>query len=381
MDGREYDIILYGASSCTSRYIIRELEGSRLRIALSARTVGRIPDSSLPKIECPLENIGNLTKRTRLLFNCVGPYALTGLRIIGACIATSTHYIDISGETQFLRETLLAFDDDARQSGVKIVQACGFDSVPADIGTMHLCQLVDSPVIDSTIRVWNCKINTGTWHSLLNSMRSFRADSAKSSQNTNSEKVIPSGSRIPPSIKPFRYNVKYNCYDVAFKGSDSYVVRRSSDFFRDKGMCSAKYLAYVSVGSWLYLVLYFVFGLIITRLARFQWGYDLMIRYPRVFSFGLVRSNGPTEEEVRKSSFELDMVCVGPANEKKVLKITGPDPGYVSTAILSTQCAFILLENEGKIESGVLTPAMAFYRTDIVERLSEKGIAFRISDF
>ncbi|XP_077301445.1 saccharopine dehydrogenase-like oxidoreductase [Arctopsyche grandis] len=61
----------------------------------------------LPKIECTLDNIIELTTRTKVLINCIGPYTLTGEKIIQACIDTETHYVDIWRSTKGAGDRIL----------------------------------------------------------------------------------------------------------------------------------------------------------------------------------------------------------------------------------------------------------------------------------
>lgn len=383
MDEREYDIVVYGANGCAAGHIIRELEHSTYRIALAARSEITAHKTSLPAIRCAIADLQGLARRTRLLINCAGPYAETGHAIIGACIAASTHYIDISGETHFLRETKRLFDDDARSSGVKVVQACGFDSVPADIGTMHLTRFMDSAAIDGTLRFRSCKANKTTWESLLSSLaqrgaRRTAADHPSANDATNRE-----GPERAAAPKAYRYNTKARSYDAAFMGCDPYIVKRSSEYFRKLGACSTTYTAYISIGSALSLAIYFVLGCIVSLLVKHPRGRKLLLAHYRLFTLGLVQEGGPSAAEISNASFELELIARGKrgANQvQRMLKVTGPDPSSLSTSIFATQCAYALLENEKAIDSGVLTPAQAFHRTKIVERLECKGIGFRLCD-
>lgn len=47
--------------------------------------------------------------------------------------AHGTHYCDITGETDFVREMVDTYDDLARESGAFIISSCGNDCVPWDL--------------------------------------------------------------------------------------------------------------------------------------------------------------------------------------------------------------------------------------------------------
>jgi saccharopine dehydrogenase (NAD+, L-lysine-forming) len=51
--------------------------------------------------------------------------------MVDACLATGTHYLDITGEIDVF-EAVLARDDEARRAGVVLLPGGGFDVVPSD---------------------------------------------------------------------------------------------------------------------------------------------------------------------------------------------------------------------------------------------------------
>ena len=53
--------------------------------------------------------------------------------MIEACVAGGAHYADLTGEMPFVRQIIDGFDARAAEAGVKIVQVCGFEALPADL--------------------------------------------------------------------------------------------------------------------------------------------------------------------------------------------------------------------------------------------------------
>ena len=53
-----------------------------------------------------------------------------------ACAESGTHYVDITGETLFVRRNMDTHGDVATRTGAKIISCCGYDSVPSDIGAL-----------------------------------------------------------------------------------------------------------------------------------------------------------------------------------------------------------------------------------------------------
>jgi short subunit dehydrogenase-like uncharacterized protein len=50
--------------------------------------------------------------------------------------------------------------------------------------------------------------------------------------------------------------------------------------------------------------------------------------------------------------------------------------GYVATPKIVVQACYTLLLEKDKVPSGVLTPAVAFSKTRLIDRLQEQGIVF-----
>jgi short subunit dehydrogenase-like uncharacterized protein len=64
-----------------------------------------------------------------------GPFALYGNALVDACVHFRTHYVDITGETPWVRTLIDRYQVQAAAEGTRIIPCCGFDSVPSDLGT------------------------------------------------------------------------------------------------------------------------------------------------------------------------------------------------------------------------------------------------------
>src|SRR5437764_1951983 len=74
-----------------------------------------------------------MATRARVVLNLVGPYTRYGRPVVEACVSGGAHYLDLTGEMPFVRRTIDEFDEAAKAGGVKVVQTCGFESLPADL--------------------------------------------------------------------------------------------------------------------------------------------------------------------------------------------------------------------------------------------------------
>jgi saccharopine dehydrogenase (NAD+, L-lysine-forming) len=63
--------------------------------------------------------------------HCAGPFSATSAPMVDACLATGTHYLDITGEVDVF-EAVLARGDEARDAGLTLLPGSGFDVVPSD---------------------------------------------------------------------------------------------------------------------------------------------------------------------------------------------------------------------------------------------------------
>ena len=66
-----------------------------------------------------------------------GPYLEYGEPLVAACAAAGTDYVDLTGEPEFVDRMYLAHHEQAQSSGARIVHACGFDSIPHDLGAYY----------------------------------------------------------------------------------------------------------------------------------------------------------------------------------------------------------------------------------------------------
>jgi short subunit dehydrogenase-like uncharacterized protein len=78
-----------------------------------------------------------------VVLNCAGPFHRTFRQLFDACLATGTHYLDITGEPVVM-EAAAAADEAAKAAGVMLLPAIGFDAVPTDCLAVHLARRLPS---------------------------------------------------------------------------------------------------------------------------------------------------------------------------------------------------------------------------------------------
>jgi short subunit dehydrogenase-like uncharacterized protein len=70
----------------------------------------------------------------------VGPYTLYGTALAEACVRNKVHVCDLTGETPWVSQLIDSLDARAEAARVKVVNCCGFDAIPSDLGTLFLAQ-------------------------------------------------------------------------------------------------------------------------------------------------------------------------------------------------------------------------------------------------
>jgi short subunit dehydrogenase-like uncharacterized protein len=152
---RQYDLVVWGATGFAGRLVAEHLTEQYSPDALSLALGGRDADR-LGSLEAKLtdrneawdelptvlgdatepESLRDIARSTQVVCTTVGPYTRYGTPLVDACVRAETHYCDLTGEINWVREIVDRYHDRAIDANTRLVHCCGFDSVPADIGTL-----------------------------------------------------------------------------------------------------------------------------------------------------------------------------------------------------------------------------------------------------
>lgn len=144
-------VVVYGATGYTGRLVVAELAARGVPMVLAGRnaerlaaTAAEVPDAAIEVVEAPLDDhlaLQDAAARGPVLINCAGPFARTGGPVLRAAIAAGTHYLDSTGEQDWIHHVLSDIDGDLAEASVAAIPGMGFDYVPGDA----LCHLVGAP--------------------------------------------------------------------------------------------------------------------------------------------------------------------------------------------------------------------------------------------
>ena len=150
--------LLYGAYGYTGRLIAAEAVAQGERPVLAGRNgealQGLAAELGLKALPLPLDDAERLRAAVApfgAVLHAAGPYVRTAAPMRAACLATHTHYLDITGEVPVFVDSL-ATAASARAAGVAVISGVGFDIVPSDcLGAMVAARLPDATQLDLAI--------------------------------------------------------------------------------------------------------------------------------------------------------------------------------------------------------------------------------------
>uniref|UniRef100_T1GDL3 Saccharopine dehydrogenase NADP binding domain-containing protein n=1 Tax=Megaselia scalaris TaxID=36166 RepID=T1GDL3_MEGSC len=179
-----------------------------------------------------------------VVVNTCGPYRFYGEQVVEACIKAGTHHVDVSGEPQYMETMQLKYNEEAAKKNVYIISACGFDSIPNDLGTVFVEKNFNGVVnsVETYLETGSsgnkssgASLNYGTWESAVyglthaKELKGIRSQLFKDQSTISDIEVDTIEVKGPTSISVPGYekNVTFGVlYDVAYKiiGTDEEIV-------------------------------------------------------------------------------------------------------------------------------------------------------------
>lgn len=143
--------MIYGATGFTGGLVARAAVRRGHTPILAGRNVDQLEALSaelgleyaafrLDDISVIGEGIGDVD----LVYHAAGPFTYTSDPLIRACLATNTHYVDITGELNVFENTF-TYDAAARNNGIALISGVGFDVVPSDCLAASVSRQIVAP--------------------------------------------------------------------------------------------------------------------------------------------------------------------------------------------------------------------------------------------
>jgi short subunit dehydrogenase-like uncharacterized protein len=400
---RPLDLVVHGATSFVGQILCRYLVERHgcdgpLRWAISGRDGAKLAQvsartgASVERVVVDATDragLDALVARTRVVASTVGPYARYGSDLVAAAVAAGTDYCDLTGEPQWMRSMLDQHADRAARTGARVVHACGFDSIPSDLGVWFTQrraeELLGEPCVEVTMRVASVRggASGGTLASMMNLLEEAAADPQVRAVVADPYALNPPDLRDGPpqdrGLLPRRLPGGEWSAPFVMAAVNTKVVHRSHalagrpwgpDFrYREvlgtgPGPGGALAAAGVTAGMGAFVGLASV-GPLRRLLAR------RVLPQP---------GSGPSPRAQEAGSFDLRFRGVTRRSGTIETRVTGDrDPGYGSTARMLGEAAAALVElDRSEVGGGFWTPSTAFGER-LLERLeAHAGLRFSV---
>ncbi|KQT94021.1 saccharopine dehydrogenase [Marmoricola sp. Leaf446] len=384
---RAHDLVVLGATGFTGELTaayLAEHAPAGLRWALAGRNQGRLEAvrgrlaqidpalAELPLLQADSSDevsLRTLAESTRAVITTVGPYLAHGMPLVAACAAAGTDYLDLTGEPEFVDRAYLAHHETAVASGARLVHACGFDSIPHDLGAWFTVQQLgdtDPITVRGVVRAAGT-FSGGTFHSALGAM-SNAGGMRSAMKERRAREPRPQGRRSRAVAgKPHRDRV-LGRWLLPLPTIDPFVVARSGAALSSYGP-DFRYSHYAGLKTLRYTA-----GAVVgvgALAAAAQVGplrSQLLKRVPQ--------GQGPSEQRREKSWFTVDFVGES-AGRTVHTRVSGGDPGYTETAKMLAESALCLLLDDNPTTAGQVTTAQAM-AANLVPRLQAAGMRFEV---
>jgi len=143
--------MIYGATGYTGALVIEEALKRGHQPLIAGRNVEKLETLSakynLDYVAFKLDSeatIGEAIADMDVVYHAAGPFVYTSEPMIRACLATNTHYLDITGEINVFEQTF-RYDEAARSNGIALISGVGFDVVPSDCLAVYVAQQIPAP--------------------------------------------------------------------------------------------------------------------------------------------------------------------------------------------------------------------------------------------
>ncbi len=419
-DKRAYTIVLYGATSfvgqITAHYLAQFLaeqnknnSSKSVTWAIAGRDEDKLKklqdeiaskqDEDADKVDIIIANsdddasLDAMTQQTQVIISTVGPYLKYGEPLIKYCAQNGTDYVDLTGEAIFIKDMLDKYQDTAKQSGARIVNSCGFDSIPSDLGVYFTQQQAQDKfnqaceTVHMRVKAAKGGLSGGTIASMATIFEEVGEDKSRRKQVANP--YLLNDDSDAPTLR--QKNVGKPEYDDEHKrwlapfvmaSINTRIVHRSNQLLSYEYGREFKYdeAMWMQDGTKGKLMSYGLSaGLLgFASAMMFKPSRELLSKHVLPKS-----GSGPSKSEQENGFFDIRFFGTTTKQDTISTKVTGDrDPGYGSTSRMLTQSALCLAQDisQDEVAGGFWTPASAM-GDKLMQRLEDHaGLSFEVID-
>jgi short subunit dehydrogenase-like uncharacterized protein len=389
-DTREFDLIVFGATGFVGKLTAGYLLGAApagARIALAGRSADKLAAvrAEIGAADWKLvvadttdqESMDALAARTTAVITTVGPYLRYGMPMVAACAKAGTHYADLTGEPLFIRDAIDSYHDEAARTGAKIVNSCGYDSVPSDLSVY---QLYRRSVADNTgelgdttlVATLRGGVSGGTIDSGRAMMEAVAADRSKGAVlghpyslspdrsmdpdvGRQSDLTLQRGREIDPSLDGWVGTFVMASHNTKIvrrsNGLLGWVYGKNFRYRETMGAGNSALAPVIAAGISGGIVAGMAVGGLLSRFGAGRAVLDRVLPAP---------GTGPSEATRESGWFRMRTYTRTSSGTRYRADFAGlGDPGYKATAVMLGESGLALAFDDKPELAGVLTPAAA----------------------
>ena len=389
MSDKSFDVVIYGATGFTGKLVVEYMQekygnDEGISWAIAGRSEEKLNSvreelkvgSNVPQLlvdSNDTDSIASMVQQTKCVLTTVGPYQLYGANILQQCVIHGVDYVDLCGEPGWMHEMINEYSDQAKETGARIVFACGFDSIPFDLGVYFLQKEViaqhgqPASNVRGRVKEMNGEFSGGTAASLGATMASLKE-------------------------KPELFEVLVNPFALSNGFTGPEQAQDSKPIYDDK------------LETW--VAPFFMAPINTKNVHRSNALMDHL--YGEDFCYNEMWIQGPGEEGKAAAEFVGSMNPLadapapgeGPSKESRengnydVLfcadltdgsslhaSVSGDmDPGYGSTSKMIAESALCLVNDCVELGGGIYTPAPAMGEKLITRLQANAGLTFKIEN-
>lgn len=334
-------IALYGATGFTGRLIAGRLAAEGLEFRIGGRdsekleeladelgAQGRRPEVVVADVDEP-QRLEELMDGAAVVINCAGPFCELARPVVDAALRSKTHYLDTTGEQEFIRWVSEKRHDDAETRKVALMPSCAFEFALGDLAAeIALEKAAHRIVVAYAVR--DFKMSHGTKKSLVRTLAEGGLGYRDGRHRQES-----TGCRLFDVPFPDGKTQK----GVWVPGGEAITVPR-------RGGVSRVETCVVATGSMAHLAAAIV-GKIPALMRLLQPVTDRIVEQT---------SGDPHQAQEKPAKFRV--VAFDPRNSEPFVTLEGVDPYEVTAAIVVEAATRIV--NDGPLRTGFVGPADLF---------------------
>ena len=390
---RKYKIVIFGATGFTGELCAKFMSEkySDIPIAIAGRSLEKLekiknkhglPFPIIVADAFDVSALEKMCKDTEVVLSTAGPYHKYGSDLLGACVKNGCHYVDITGESFWIKDMIEKHHKEASNKGIRIINACGFDSAPSDLGVFYAVNQVAGSVKSvQCFQAWKGEASGGTMETMFSSMDAKLAKGGLGKFSLNPKNSISENQKKKTSDKITVQKIPHlggwtGPFVMALPNTR--VVRRSAALSKFTGKYYGDDFVY-SEGA------YYSKKGAARKVTFMTLALGLIIVSPlRKLLRGFFRKpgEGPSQEAMDSGFFKSRFLIETKDGFRAFSMSSSGDPGYKMTSRMACESALCLaVENPASLPGGegfggLLTPSVGLGNV-LINRLKNIGVSFK----